>query len=323
MSKVFRRLLKIAIFAGFVGALWFGWMQRQAAYDWLQLRNYHPNTAIVTLADDTAMNEHARRVFYVNHPSIEDGSTFNTYCREDEQTIVLGCYLGGQSGIHIYDVQEAKLAGIKEVTAAHEMLHAMHERLNKKERERIDALLVDYYQNHVTDQRIKDNVEAYRSKDASVVPNELHSILGTEVRTLSPELEEYYKQYFTDRSKVVTYSEQYEGIFEELKQQITAYQAKIADLKEQISSLEVSLQADHDSLVAEDARLDALKAEKSFQEYNAGVTPFNKHLASYNASVNKYDALIGSFNKTVEDYNATVIERTSLEKSIDSKYQKL
>ncbi len=40
----------------------------------------------------------------------------------------------------------------------------------------------------------------------------MHSVLGTEVANLPPALENYYKQYFTNRQAIVNYANQYEGV---------------------------------------------------------------------------------------------------------------
>src|SRR4051812_21783202 len=80
-----------------VGVLVFGWFKRQEIYDWARLRNYTPPANIAQLAADTTMNASAERIFYVNHPELENQKTFSSSCGSvGEQTIVLGCYIPPQ-----------------------------------------------------------------------------------------------------------------------------------------------------------------------------------------------------------------------------------
>src|SRR5690606_3442881 len=108
--------------------------------------------------------------------------------------IVLGCFVEGQ-GIYLYNVSDERLDGVKEVTAAHEVLHAGYSRLSSRDKARINHLLDQAFQAN-NDERIKETVETYRKRDPSIVSNELHSILATEARELPSELEEHYRRYF-------------------------------------------------------------------------------------------------------------------------------
>lgn len=205
-----RRGLATAASLTLVGLSALGLWQRQAVLDWWRLRDFAPSARIAELSQHTTMTDYGRKLFYVHHPELNDKYQFTQSCPTSEQTIVLGCYITHQS-IHIYDVQDDRLNGIEEVTAVHEMLHAAYDRLSRGEQERIDALVAKAF-NEYADERVKKVVASYEQRDASVVPNELHSIIGTEVRQLPPELEEYYSKYLANRLRVVEYSEQYEAI---------------------------------------------------------------------------------------------------------------
>src|SRR5690606_25698564 len=119
------------------------------------------------------------RLFYVHNPELLNKVDFQGKCLHTEETIVLGCYITN-SKIYVFDVSDERLHGVEEVTAAHEMLHAAYDRLNAKEKTRIDGMLSEVF-NQSTDERLKATVESYRKRDPSVVPNELHSIIGTEI----------------------------------------------------------------------------------------------------------------------------------------------
>ena len=197
----FRNLVSWAFLILIVGGGIFALTNFQAITDYFRLRGYDPPKRIVQLADETTMQDDTRRIFYINHPKLSDKVEFNDECRTTEQSIILGCYVDNR-GIFLLDVKEPKLEGVVEVTAAHEALHAQYERLSSSERKKVDRMTAAAF-NDVTSERVKKTVENYRDKDPSIVPNELDSILATEVRDLSPELEEYYSQYFKDRMTIV------------------------------------------------------------------------------------------------------------------------
>src|SRR5438045_4204235 len=126
------KIVTAAISTVFIVSPLFVYLERQNVYDWWRLRNYVVPSNVAALADDTTMDPLARKIFYVAHPALQERDTFRANCTVDEKTIVLGCYRSG-IGIFVYDVNDPRLNGILQVTAAHEMLHAAYERLNTKE----------------------------------------------------------------------------------------------------------------------------------------------------------------------------------------------
>ncbi len=119
------------------------YLNAQALSDWWQLRGYSPPATVTSLAAQDTMTSYATHVFYVNRPDIEsNASQFRNECQETEKTIVLGCYHSNQEGIFVYNVQDSRLAGVEQVTAAHEMLHAAYDRLSSKDRNYVDGLRI-------------------------------------------------------------------------------------------------------------------------------------------------------------------------------------
>jgi hypothetical protein len=286
----------------------FAWTKRQDIYDWSRLRGYTPPDAIAQLAFDTTMTNEARDVFYVYHPELNDRAAFSHNCSGfGEKTIVLGCY-AGNTGIYLFDVSDERLHGVEEVTAAHEMLHAAYDRLSDKERARVDALTAKAFKN-VTDDRIKDSIESYRERDASVVPNELHSIIATEVRTIPAELETYYRQYFTNRLSVVAYSEKYESVLTTRRNRAASLELQISGLKTEIELLEKRLSAERDQLRADRA---GVKTQEEAVAYNSRV-------ADYNQEINNLNGMITEYNNLVAEYKKVALETEDLYKALDSR----
>src|SRR3989344_8252533 len=155
MQLIVKGILKIVVPLVALAGLVLFLLNFNSISDWWKLLEYQPPADVSGLAEKTTMTDPAKRLFYVNHPQIlGDPKKFQEECPQYEQTIVLGCYHNDQSGIFIYDIKEEKLNGIKEVTAAHEMLHAQYERLNDKDKKNVEGLIQKFFENGLTDKRI-------------------------------------------------------------------------------------------------------------------------------------------------------------------------
>lgn len=311
-SRFIAATLSILVIAGSLVAF----TQRQQLLDSLALRNYTPSSRVVALADETTMRDPIRRVFYVNHPEINSKEDFRNKCPSTEQSIVLGCYVQ-HSGIYLLDVQDPRLDGVVQVTAAHEALHAEYDRLSKDERARVDQMTNTYFAS-LTNERIKKTVEQYRVKDPSVVPNELHSILGTEARNLSPELEQYYSQYFKDRSQIVAFSEKYEQTFVNLTNQVDAYDQQLKSLRQTIDSNKVEIEGQSKDIELQKSRLDSLLSSDRTEAYNDAVPNYNATVGRYNSLINDTRQLIGEYNDIVEKRNNIATTEQELVDAINS-----
>jgi uncharacterized protein YukE len=316
----FKRSLGYVFLLALIAFPFVVYFKAQALTDWWQLRGYDPPAAVSQLASQDTMTGYARHVFYVNHPDLEkDSNQFRKNCNENEQTIVLGCYRSDQRGIFLYDVQDARLAGVEQVTSAHEMLHAAYDRLSHSDKTAIDAELMDYYNNGLKDQRIKDTIDAYRKTEPNDLVNEMHSIFGTEVSSLPTSLESYYQKYFTDRQAVVSFAQAYEGEFTSRQDQIKADDLQLEQMKSQISAQEDSLNSQLSKINSDRQRLDSLRSSGQISAYNAGVAPFNAEVRSYNNGVQSLRDQIKDYNQLVEERNSIAQELTSLDKALDTR----
>lgn len=293
------------------------WAQRDYLFDTWRLHNYAPSSEVVRLADATTMTPGARHLFYVYHPVLEDKTSFGNNCGNEEQTIVLGCYILHR-GIYLYNVPDQRLNGVKEVTAAHEMLHAQYDRLSRGDKKKVDALTAEALKS-ITDERLLQTIENYRQKDPSVVPNELHSILGTEVRNLPPDLEAYYKRYFTNRGAIVDFADAYKGEFTSREQKVADLDKQLSSLKSQIDNLNASLETQQTALKEQYNNLQQQKRSGQIAAYNSAVPAYNLAVQSYNADVNKERSLVSRYNDLVEERNSLAVEENQLIKALDSR----
>lgn len=315
-----RHYLSVALAVLILASPFLVWGKQQAIADWWKLRGYTPPTTVVSLANSDTMTAEARHVLYVNHPQlVTDSANFRQDCTVSEQTIVLGCYHSSQDGIYIFSVKDTRLSGVEQVTIAHEMLHAAYDRLSSSERERIDGLLNDYFTHDLHDQRILDTINSYKKTEPKDITNEMHSVFGTEISNLPKSLENYYNQYFTQRSAVVSFALSYENEFTSRIAQINSYDVQLSALKSQKNTEEQNLNTQFAQLNSDRARLDSLKSSGQFEAYNAGVASFNSEVAAYNQGVEKLQSDITEYNNLVNTRNSVANDLRSLDNAIDTR----
>jgi len=292
----------------------------QAIIDWWKLRNYTAPAAVSSLAQQDTMTPLATHIFYVNHPDIESNvARFRQDCTVAEQAIVLGCYHSDQDGIYIYEVTNAQLDGVEQVTAAHEMLHGAYDRLSTKERNYIDGLLENYYKSGLKDQSVIDEINLYKQTEPNDVVNEMHSVFGTEVANLPAPLESYYRRYFTNRSVITTFASNYETEFTSRQSELNGTSTQLNTLRTQIDNEEDSLNSQLSQINTDKTTLDSERSSGQTAAYNAGIANYNHEVNVYNNALEVLKNDIAMYNQLVNSYNSLASELAALEKSIDTR----
>lgn len=288
-------------------------LNRQAVSDWFRLYGYEPTGVISKLATDDMMTPAAEHLYYINRPEIVAKADFSGKCTTIEQTIILGCYHSYENGIYILKITgDERLDGVMQVTAAHEMLHAAYDRLSTSERQRVDEWLRDYYENDLTDKRIKQTIELYKKTEPNDVVNEMHSVFGTEVGKLPAPLEAYYSRYFTDRQKVVGYTADYQAEFTKREKQVAVYDKQLTARKLKIDADKVDVTRQSTVINQRQATLNALKESGQYEAYNAGVDDYNRLVRTYNALIAETKSEINAYNALVSKRNAVALETKQL-----------
>ena len=295
-------------------------INRNAVVDWWRLRGYQPPADVKQLADQDTMTSYTKHLFYLNRPQLLASVTsFRKFCPENKETIVLGCYHPGQNGIYIYQVKDPELYGVSQVTAAHEVLHAVYARLSSSDRKHLDTLLNDYYKNGLHDPQVKAEVKLYQTTEPNDVMDEMSCTFGTEIADLPPSLEAYYNRYFSNRSAIVRYEQQYEATFTARQAKIKQYDQQLSSMKQQIDSSEASLQAMQTQLGTAQDRLKQQLAAGQNDAYNAAIPAYNSQVNSYNAGVTDLKKRIAEYNQLVDERNAVASELTTLDKALDTR----
>lgn len=301
-----------------IGAAWL-YVNRQYVADQVTVWSFQPTMAVETIENRIKLTDEGRFYFYVTQPVVAGPGEFNVDCpRQEEDSPILGCYTAGK--MFIYDIKNSQLDGIKEVTAAHEMLHAVWERTSDADKERLSELLLQSYEQGRTEE-LSSRIAYYERTQPGEVINELHSILPTEFKTLSPELEAYYERFFEDRQLIVLLNEQYSAVFNGLV-------TEVQRLSEEITTLGVQIEADRAEY---NSSVGALDSDISSFNRRADAGSFTS-IAQFNiersALVNRSNALeafsvrlgedIDRYNTLLEQYEAVAAQLESLNRSIDS-----
>jgi hypothetical protein len=282
--------------------------------------DYSPSDNISSLVERADMNDVGTFIFYTSHPELNTANEFNTACGIRPEQFLLGCYTG--ETIHLYDVTEERLDGLREVTAAHEMLHAAFDRLDKKSQDRLGELLEKAYEEHGDDPELAERMDAYAASQPNTRITELHSIVGTEFADLDPELEKYYERYFTDRSVVVGLHAAYMKVFSDLEQQTTDLSNQVLALADEIDADTAKFNADQNQLNSD---IDAFIAKNQAYGYSNDPAGFDADKAALIArdaeldtrrtAINDKVTRLGDLQQQLRDLDA---DAQALNRSIDS-----
>ena len=197
------------------------------------------------------------------------------------------------------------------------MLHQAYDRLSSTQRAHINQLLESYRDHDLRDEQIQEQIAAYEKSEPNDVINELHSLFGTEVGNLPPELEDYYKQYFTDRAKIVQYYNSYQDAFRSRQAQIDAYDKDLESRKAQIDTLEQSLEQKLAELDQMKAQMDKYR-RNNVSAYNNLVGPYNTLVDAYNSGLDDLKQKIATYNEIVVKRNAIALEQQQLQQDLSS-----
>lgn len=292
---------------------------RQLIIDQLLAIDYQPSSAVAQIATTVNFTANGKRTFYATHPEIATANEFNRECpRQETQSAILGCYTSDDR-IFVYDVTNTKLNGIKEVTAVHELLHAVWQRTSNSDREKLVDLLNKAYQSS-TDTALKTRMEYYRRTEPQEINNELHSIMGTEAENLGPDLEAYYSKIF-NRNAVLALHNQYKQVYANLMDRSEQLYASMTELSNSIESrsqqytkdiaqLNVDITAFNDN-----ANSGGFRSLSQFNSERSALVARSEALDSQRTSIN---GDIATYDSYYSEYQSIASEIKVLNESTDS-----
>ena len=313
-----KKFVSIVIVLSAIIATTWGIVHRQFVRDWYIVHTTVVQPAALTLEPRLDLTPKADFLYKASQPEILNGSSFNKACESvaREQSIVLGCYT--QQHVYVYNVTDNRLQGVQEVTASHELLHAVYDRMSPDDKKLVNTE-VEQAAAAITDPRLAETIAEYKKTEPGQVDNELHSILGTEYGVLPEKLEAHYAQYFTDRAKIVAFSDAYQKQFTDLENQIKSYDHQRTVLRSQIEDNEKTLSNLESQLNTKQNSLSSLRSS-DVNAYNAQVPAFNALVARYNSLVKIVSGQITQYNQIVVTRNSFSTILNNLTEKLDSTY---
>ena len=282
-------------------------LNRQRILDQITVWQYQPTAEVSGLVDRAGMNSEGKFYYLASQPKLDSSSDFNSECdRVENVTSILGCY--SNSRIYIYDVTDPQLDGIREVTATHEALHAIYDRMSDDEKKQVDVLIEAEYKKLSTDKDFADLMSYYAKAEPGQRDNELHSIIGTEVQTISLELEAHYDKYFTNRQEVVALNAKYSSVFKSLKSQADTLSTKLDSLSTYITTKSAEYNSDVQTLNNDIAAFNVRATKGDF----TSQAQFNSQRAVLTQQVADLQALRASIDDSISQYQAILTQYNSL-----------
>ena len=320
-----KKILHGIIWGIVIAVILFGAFEFVGGYDYIKASFYTPSGEMQAIIDELDLTSHGVRVLKATGPKLSTREIFNEKCNSHNSEIyVLGCYVTQDDNIYLYDVDNEELAGVKESTTAHELLHAYYHRLPFWEKSGLNKELGKAYEALASDSEIRTNLELYGDDDFY---DELHSRLGTEVKNLSPELEKHYAKIFNDQDKIVDLYEKYSSKFKQLEKELDEISKNIETMKIHINDETVRLETlsndlnqkidnynkriesgNYTSVAAAKSEGDALKAEidsisRNYDDLNKYIEEYNKLIDKYNNNVIQTNKILDSMNSNSERFN--------------------
>ena len=289
--------------------------------DFISAKFFTASSEIESVEKSIELTDRAKNIFYASHPTLESQDAFNLACESyDDEISVLGCYTNGK--IYLYDIKNDELAGVVESTAAHELLHAVWERMSANEKTEVSSYIKSVYDDEKYHDTLAEDLEIYDDEERI---EELHSRIGTEIADLPTELENHYAKYFKNQDLVVDFYDNYITPFKELSAEIDAMSEKLERMNAEIDQKTAAYYQAADELSSKiDEFNRCVNTPNCFATDAISYARRNALLAEQSALDQTYDELsdlVDEYNDLVEEYNASILRGQALEEAINSNKQ--
>lgn len=291
-------------------------LNRNYFIDAFNAMTYSPTPAMSEIRTKLSLTDDGTRIFNASHPVLSSREEFNDACQShDEAVSVLGCYSSDRK-VYVYNVEEETLAGIRESTSAHELLHAIWDRLPGSEKAELEPIVRKAYEEHP---ELKESVESY-AEDEQL--GEMYVRLATQIADLPEALESHYAKYFKDQDSLVEYYGAYIAPFNELKTQIENLKVELETFEREINTRSTALDervSEFEDAVGEFNRCaDTAGCFSSDYEFRTRRSELVAEQESINAENTAINILIDAYNSKVASYNQSIARSTELQNKINS-----
>lgn len=277
---------------------------------------YRPTPEMEHIRESLGLADAGLRIFNASMPELKERAEFNQNCREIEnETAILGCYTDER--IYVFDVASDELNGIKELTTAHELLHAVYDRMTDNVKSRWGGILKEVYEQNKD--ILGGEIELY-PEDQKL--EELYVRIGTEIKDLPIELEKHYAETFVDQDKIVDYYNSYITVFREIEKNLEVLFGQIKTLKTEIDTKSAEYENGMTALSAEIDEFNScagtVNCFKSSEEFNSRRAELVAKQGGYEKLYNAINEQIKEYNNLIEKYNENVLHGQQLNMTINS-----
>lgn len=274
-------ILLVVLMVALTGVLAFGLINREWVMDYVRGMSYQPAGEMARIRDDLKLTERGEFLFNATRPQLNGRETFNDTCRSavDTEVAVLGCYTGGN--IYIYNIVSEELDGIRELTTAHELLHAVWARMSEDEKVALVEPLTHVFEDN--QELLESEITTY---DINERQEELYVRAGTEVANLPEALEKHYAEVFADQDLIVRFYNSYIKVFREIE-------AEMGSLKSEMEVIGAEIDAKR-------AEFERAPTWALYYEINNLVNEYNARVEKYNADITRHEMLDQMINSRVE-----------------------
>lgn len=292
-------------------------LNRQRIYDFFRGISYKPTAEMVGIREKLNLTDEGVFLFNASRPELNVRDEFNEKCRagQDFEVAVLGCYVDGN--IYVYDIESEELDGIRELTTAHELLHAVYARMSDGDKAILEPLLESVYATNKD--VLESDIDTY---DEVAKMEELYVRAGTEIKDLPKALEDEYARVFEDQDAVVAYYEGYIAVFREVEAELEALTGEMEALTAEIEQKTMEYERRFAQLDADIVSFNScaevagcFKTEDEFYARRSGLVAEQGALGVMYEELN---GLIDQYNQKVEAYNNEVLRSNELNRMINS-----
>ena len=280
---------------------------------------YQPEAEIAEVIKNIDLTDTGNRILRASRPELQQAASFNKSCPAvSADTSTLGCYYKRQ--IFVYDIDNAELKGIKEAVLAHELLHAIWDRLSDAERKDLEPVLRQIYSENEAE--LSEHMSSYETED---YVDELHSVIGTQLDSskLGSRLRAHYAKYFNDSDRIVSYFSAYDEILTGQRKQANAMYDEIVAMKAEIDRRSAAYTQENQKLGDDIDSYNARAVHGCFTQaecdaFNAELYQLKLRQSLQQQEYIALSSLVDSANQKVDEYNKLVEHLGELMRSIDS-----
>ena len=277
---------------------------------------YQPSEAMSEIREKMNLTGKGMRIFNASLPELKDKDEFNKICRgEESENAVLGCYRGDK--VYVYNVTSDELPGVREVTAAHELLHAVYDRMNMEEKRDLSAILGTVYNENL--EILGEEIGLYEDDKKE---EELFVRIGTEIKALPEVLEKKYGEIFENQDEIVDFYQGYISVFREIENKLKELLLKVENLEAEITKKTEQYETEVGVLNDDVKKFnDCAKTPDCFTSswvFNNKRRELVSRQENLTVLYDKINGLISEYNTLAAEYNENLLHGQALNMAINS-----